>query len=367
MKIKNILYLILFVFVVMACDNDDNNTPVPIDPEPEDMSGFARGADVSWLTEMESNDILFYDSAKVETECMALLKSLGMNSIRLRVWVNPESGWCNKNDLLMKAKRAADLNMRVMVDFHYSDEWADPGDQYKPVAWKDYTLTELCIAVAEHTTDVLSSLKEWGVTPEWVQVGNETTNGMLWNDEDAYADNSGHLLANNGANYTKLNNAAYDASKAIFPDAKVVLHIDRGYNKDITSNVLTRIIGNDNDCEDARFDVLGLSLYPSASNYKSLVASCKTNMQWVVDNYDKDVMLCEVGMENDQAEAANFFLTEIIAQTKAVTDAQGNERGLGVFYWEPQSYNAWKGYTMGAFDTDGKPTMALKAFAKTVQ
>ncbi len=350
----------------VACGDDDGSSPISktnIEVE-EDMSGFARGADVSWLTEMESNDYLFYNSAGEETECMSLLKDLGMNAIRLRVWVNPTDGWCNKSDLLVKAKRANDLNMRIMVDFHYSDEWADPNDQHKPVAWEEYTLTELCDAVTEHTTEVLSALNDWGITPEWIQLGNETTYGMMWNDEDLYADNSGYLFANDGANYTKLHNAGYDAAKAIFPDALVVVQIDRGYNNDLTSTLLSTIIGNDNGSEDAKLDVLGLSLYPSSSNYEELVSSCYDNMQWIVDNYDLDVMICEVGMSYDEPDAASAFLTDIISKTQAVTDSEGNERGLGVFYWEPESYNNWKSYTLGAFDDEGYPTAALDAFAK---
>ncbi len=217
MKITNLLYAILFIFIAFtSCDDDDDNKKTtPVDPPvEEDMSGFARGADIGWLTEMESQDVLFYDAQGTETECMSLLKSIGMNSIRLRVWVNPTDGWCNKSDFLIKAKRANDLNMRIMVDFHYSDSWADPGKQNKPAAWVGLTFPELISAVEAHTNDVLTALKDWNITPEWVQIGNETTHGMLWDDDESV---SGYLTANNGANYTQLFNAGYDVVKKYIP------------------------------------------------------------------------------------------------------------------------------------------------------
>ena len=114
--------------IFTAC-NDDNDTPTfPEKTETTyDMSGFARGADVSWLSEMESSGYKFYTSDGKEQECMSLLRDLGINAIRLRVWVNPENdtedvkGWCNKGDVLLKAWRAHNLGYRLMIDFHYSD------------------------------------------------------------------------------------------------------------------------------------------------------------------------------------------------------------------------------------------------------
>ncbi len=358
MKIQKLLYLILFLFIAFtSCDDDDNKKTVPVDPPVEkDMSDFARGADVSWLTEMESQDVLFYNAEGAETECMELLKDMDMNAIRLRVWVDPTDGWCNKTDFLVKAKRANDLKMRIMVDFHYSDSWADPGKQNKPAAWEGLTFPELVSAVEAHTSDVLTALKDWGITPEWVQIGNETTHGMLWDDDESI---SGDLTANNGANYTQLHNAAYDVVKSIFPETKVVLHIDRGNRSDLTQNLLTTTTVNN-----IKIDVLGFSLYPEVDNWESYTTLCMNNMQWVVDTYGLDVMICEVGMSNDAPKTANLFLSQLVSQVSAITDNQGNSKGLGVFYWEPQCYNNWKGYTKGAFDSEGMPTDALNAFAK---
>jgi arabinogalactan endo-1,4-beta-galactosidase len=324
-----------------ACCKEDNKDPNPL---VIDTSGFAKGADVSWLTEMEDQGILFYDANGKETECMALMKGLGMNSIRLRVWVNPADGWCNKTDLLVKAKRAKDLGMRILIDFHYSDSWADPGKQTKPAAWNNKSFAELCTAVSDHTTEILTSLKNWNITPEWVQVGNETGNGMLWEDGKA---------SNNMAQYASLNNAGYDAVKAVFPDAKVIVHVQNGQ-----TNSLFRWLFDGLKNTGGKWDVIGMSLYAEKDSWQKYNDDCISNINDMISRYGCEVMICEVGMSWDEAFTASLFLTDLITRTKAAS----NQKCLGVFYWEPEAYNGWKGYNLGAFDAGGKPTIALNAF-----
>ena len=134
---------------------------------------------------MEASGRKFYNSAGTEKECMQLMKDLGMNAIRLRVWVNPVGGWNNTADVVAKALRAKALGMKIMIDFHYSDSWADPGQQTKPAAWVGQDFATLKQSVATHTTSVLNTLKTNGIIPAWVQVGNETNDGMLWPDGKA--------------------------------------------------------------------------------------------------------------------------------------------------------------------------------------
>ena len=219
---KRILVLMFAVLALTAssCERPEGgDDPKPIDPEP---ATFAKGADVSWLTQMEKEGCKFYNASGQEMECMALIKSLGMDAIRLRVWVDPKDGWCGKEDVLAKARRAQALGMRLMIDFHYSDWWADPGKQNKPAAWKNLDLEGLKKAVADHTTDVLTALRTAGITPQWIQIGNETTGGMLWPDGQNYND-AGFT------NYVQLHNAGYDAAKAVFPSAQVMVHVDNGW------------------------------------------------------------------------------------------------------------------------------------------
>src|SRR5574344_1619117 len=142
MKWFNITALLMVLAVglgLMSCSKDNNSPSFP-EEKTYDMSGLARGADVSWLTQMESSGIKFYDANGKATECMSLLRSLGMNAIRLRVWVNPTNGWCNQSDVVAKAYRAAQLGFRILIDFHYSDTWADPSSQTKPSAWSSMSL-----------------------------------------------------------------------------------------------------------------------------------------------------------------------------------------------------------------------------------
>ena len=341
---KNIFYVFLLITIAGCSKSGSGVTPTPTPTPTPVPSSFAKGADISWLTEMETAGKKFYNSTGTETECMQLLKSIGMNTIRLRVWVNPTSAYNNKADVVAKAVRAKNLGMRIMIDFHYSDTWADPGHQTKPSAWAGQNIATLQTSVTAHTTDVLNALKTAGVTLEWVQVGNETNDGMLWPEGKA---------STNMANFAQLINAGYDAVKSIFPLAKVIVHVSNGYD-----NSLFRWMFDGLTANGAKWDVIGMSLYPTAANWATLNSQCLSNMNDMVARYGKDVMIVEVGMSWDQSAACKSFLDDLIAKTVSVTGS----KGLGVLYWEPEAYNNWQGYTLGAFDNSGKPTVALNAF-----
>lgn len=337
---KTFLFFLVF-FALTDCTkssagNDTNPPPTP--------AGFAKGADISWVTQMEAAGIKFYNSAGSEQECMALMKSLGMNTIRLRVWVNPSPAWNNTADVVAKAIRAKNLGLRIMIDFHYSDSWADPGKQTKPAAWANQDFATLKTSLSTHTVEVLTELKNNNISPEWVQVGNETNDGMLWPDGRASV---------NMSNFAQLVNAGYDAVKSVFPDAKVIVHISNGYD-----NNLFRWIFDGLKSNGAKYDVIGMSLYPSASNWSTYNSQCLANMNDMVSRYNKEVMVVEVGMNWNNAADCKSFLQDLISKTTSV----GGGKGLGVLYWEPESYNNWQGYTLGAFDNSGKPTVALEAF-----
>ena len=141
---------------------------------------FSKGADVSWVTQMEQSNYRFYNEAGTPQDLFQLLHDHDLNTIRLRVWVNPAGGWNGTTDVVAKAIRAHNLGFRIMIDFHYSDSWADPGQQTKPVAWANHSFSQLLTDVYDHTYAALNTLKSNNITPEWVQVGNETNDGMLW-------------------------------------------------------------------------------------------------------------------------------------------------------------------------------------------
>ncbi len=341
--IKKTVFLISFLFGFFSISCKEQ-----VQPSIKD-NNFAKGADVSWITEMEASGLKFYNSTGTEMECMKLLKTLGMNSIRLRVWVDPQKGWNSKEDVLVKAIRAKSLGMRVMIDFHYSDTWADPKNQIKPAAWRDLGFEELKSALKNHTTEVLNLLKKNNIEPEWVQVGNETAGGMLWEDG----------RSSNMKNYAELNNAGYDAVKSVFPNCKVIVHLENGEDNGKCRWFFDALKNNG-----GKWDVIGLSLYPIAdwreddATWQTINTKCFDNMNDLASRYNCEVMVSEVGFPWDQAETAYEALKDIIIKTESVNSG----KGIGVFYWEPQSYNNWNGYSMGAFDQSGKPTMALDAF-----
>ena len=167
----------LFVIFISSCSAQKENST---------KDSFSKGADVSWLPQMEATGYKFYDENGNEKDCLQILKDKGMNSIRLRVFVNPNddkaSGHCSKEETVAMSLRAQKLGFRIMIDFHYSDSWADPAKQFKPKAWENHSFPELLNDVYIHTFDVISALQKAGVTPEWVQVGNEIPGGMLWPD-----------------------------------------------------------------------------------------------------------------------------------------------------------------------------------------
>jgi arabinogalactan endo-1,4-beta-galactosidase len=346
MKTTRSLLRISFLVLLAGCtknpgDNVGGGTKPPIISD----SSLIKGADISWLTQMESSGYLFYNSSGTAMDCMKLMQSLGMNAIRLRVWVNPAGGWCNNADLVAKAKRAKSLGLRILLDIHYSDTWADPGHQAKPAAWAALSFDSLTKTVTNYTEQVLDTLGSAGAMPSWVQIGNETNDGMLWPDGRASV---------NMANFAALVNAGYKAVKSINDSIKVVVHVSNGYDNSLFEWMFDGLKANG-----ASWDIIGMSLYPTAANWQSYNSSCLANMNDMVSRYGKQVMICEVGMpENDPTDCASF-LSDLINKTKSVT----NHNGLGVFYWEPESYNNWQGYGLGAFDNTGKPTVAMNAFA----
>jgi arabinogalactan endo-1,4-beta-galactosidase len=312
-------------------------------------SSFAKGGDVGWLPQMEATGYKFYDTDGKQKDCLQLLKDRGMNTIRLRVWVNPSddkaSGHCSKEETVAMAVRAQKMGMRIMIDFHYSDSWADPGKQNKPAAWKNHTFAELLNDVYFHTEDVLKALKKAGVTPEWVQVGNEIPGGMLW--PEGSTDNFNQLA--------QLLNKGYDATKAVDKNIKVIVHLDEGNN-----SKKFRWFFDNAKANNVKYDVIGLSYYPFwiKTDYKENIADLANNLNDISARYGKEVMVVEVGGIDTQEQNTYDMLVAVIKAVKAVP----NNKGLGVIYWEPQGAKSWSHYELSAWRSDGKPSMALDAF-----
>ena len=363
-----LMFLMGTLFTLAACNSSSNKDNEETDDNTEitTPAEFAKGADLGWVTEMEANGMKFYNANGVETDCFELMQELGMNAIRLRVWVNPKGGWNGKDDVVAKAKRAAALGMDVMIDFHYSDSWADPGQQFKPAEWKDLSLADLKQAIANHTTEVLNALKSAGVTPRWVQVGNEIRPGMLWDEDatisgafynirecdvkDAQTESTAVKYPVNQQNLVDFFNTGYDAVKNVCPKAIVIVHIDNAWDDQTWWFDDFFKLGG-------KADMIGLSHYPQTNDNKTWNEMNRLALQHIAqwsESYDKDIMVVEVGVKRSQAVSAQV-LQEFMNGAKQI------KRCKGVFYWEPESYG-WNNYDMGAFNDNGQPTAIMDAF-----
>jgi arabinogalactan endo-1,4-beta-galactosidase len=338
---KAIVQFLSILISLVTCYYGKAQTP--------EIATFSKGADASWLPQMEATGYKFYDSDGTQKDCLQLLKDRGMNTIRLRVFVNPSNdktnGHCSPAETVAMAVRAKNMGMRVMIDFHYSDTWADPGNQTKPAAWAIHTFTQLLNDVYTHTYDVLNALKTAGVTPEWVQIGNEIAGGMLW--PEGSSSNFGQLA--------QLLNKGYEATKAVDATIKVIVHLDDGSN-----TAKFRWFFDNATTNNVKYDVIGMSYYPYwvGSDYTATIGALQYNLNDMVSRYGKEVMVVEVGGDYTLVQNTYDMLVAVIAVVKSVP----NNKGLGVIYWEPEGEKSWSGYQLNAWQANGKPSAALDAF-----
>lgn len=349
-----------------------------VESQVNDTEEFWLGADISWATELEANGHKFYNFEGEERECTALMKELGLNAVRLRVWVDPSAhgNWCNKEDLLVKCQRAKEQGMAIMVDFHYSDWWADPNKQNIPAAWSGHSYEQMKEDLAAHTIEVLQYLKDNGIEPKWIQVGNETRFGFLWSvksnewgwpefDENGKAtitESMGHAI-NNPEQYAGFFATGYEACKKVFPNAIVIAHLDNGFDQELYDWNLGILRDNG-----ARWDMIGMSLYPYwameggyRDDAETTITDCIANIRHVSEKFDCDVMIVETGFYVDEEnpeiiEAGRRQLARVIRESINET----NGRCKGVFYWEPECKPSQ--YRLGAFTEDGHPTAIMRSF-----
>lgn len=315
---------------------------------------FWLGGDISGTTANEARGHFTKNTEGVTTETTRLMKDYGMNATRLRVWVDPKDGFSSPEDVLKMAKRSQQLGMPVMIDFHYSDWWADPGKQNPPKAWEGLTLEETAKALAEHTRSTLQLLKDNGIDVKWVQVGNETTHGFLW---------PMGRFEENPENYAILTKAGCEAVKEVYPEAKTIIHLDDGFNQWLYDTVFDSLKANG-----VEWDIIGMSIYPywamegnkEESEIMTLVDSI-ANIRHLKQKYGSEVMIVETGVDAREPEKGKQFIDALIKAAKELTDGACT----GVFYWAPE-IDANAAYHLGAF-SNGMPTVIMNAFKEASQ
>jgi arabinogalactan endo-1,4-beta-galactosidase len=308
---------------------------------------FAAGADVSWLPQMEAAGFVFKDKNGNARDCLEIFKSYGSNSLRLRTWVNPSqhphSGHCSAEETLDLALRAKKLGFRIMINFHYSDSWADPGKQIKPAAWQNLNFDALVEALYKYTADTMRLFSSGGLIPEWVQIGNETNPGMLL--PDGSTADFGKL--------TRLYNAGHDAVKSVSPDSHTLIHLAEGNKLTFIRSYFDKL--TENGC---RYDMVGLSYYPYwlGSPYEESIDDLGKVFKLIYERYKKPVMLVETGGVDEEPDNTYNMLAAILEKISEAPYCKG------FFYWEPQGAKAFSRYVLSAWNDDGTPTKAMDAY-----
>lgn len=287
-------------------------------------STFYKGADISWAPALESEGKYWRNSAGTREDLLTILKGYGLSAVRLRTFVHPSndpsSGRCDINATAAMALRVQNAGMKVSIDYHFSDTWADEGHQKPPAAWKNMSYSQMRGAIASYVNSSMNVIKAKGVTPTWVQIGNEINHGICNPVGDV----------SNPAQMTGLLNTAHDAVKGVFPDAIVVIHLASPQKSSVAN------FFNAYSSHGGKWDMNGFSCYGSESAANSLV----NDMKSVSNAHGKPYMQVEFGGTK--------------AALMAYITALKKNGGQGLLYWEPEVY-AWN-------STTREPTSAMDGF-----
>ena len=254
------------------------------------------GGDISNLTSNEALNPTYYDFDGKECPALDLYKQQGLNAMRVRIHVNPSDFPNNDPNVCqdleyVKAlgKRIKDAGFKLMLDFHYSDTWADPEKQWTPKAWENLSDNELYTKIYEYTKDVLQQMKDAGAEPELIQTGNEISYGMLWGKEGS--SNLKKCYMGKEANWSRFTTLLKNASKAcreVCPNAKIILHTERATQTNVLTNFYDRMKTDGVD-----YDIIGLSYYPA---WHKTIPTLETAIKTLEEKYtDKKIMIVEVG------------------------------------------------------------------------
>jgi len=321
---------------------------------------YAVGADLSNLKQAEERGFVFKDNGEAKPG-LQIFKDHGYNWIRLRLFHTPTMAQ-NLPYTIALAQAAKKLGYKFLLDYHYSDTWADPAKQFLPKAWEGKSHAELVEAVYEYTRETIAAFRQAGALPDMVQIGNEVSNGMLWPD--------GKLPANwdNFAGLVKAGIAGVESGKGSSPCPRIMVHIDKGGDKVFTKAWFDKL-----HTYGIRYDVIGQSYYPW---WHGSLYDLHENLIFMAQTYDKDIMVAEAAYNWAPAEYLNSPAPypespegqkEFLEAVNREVMATPNGRGVGIFYWEPgvppRSRTGRPG-GRGFFGPDGNALPAMTVFDK---
>ena len=301
---------------------------------------FILGADISWVQQQEDEGVRFSDHGE-QKDIFAILKAHGFNWIRLRIFHNPKAekgysskGYCDLDHTVALAKRIKAARMRFLLDFHYSDTWADPGHQIKPVAWANLHEAELEKAVHDHTRDVVATLKRQGTPPDIVQIGNEISNGFLWPDGNVWKSGKWDVFCG-------LIKAGIAGAKEADPAVKTMIHLAWGGQNAQSRSFLDKALA-----QGVEFDIIGQSYY---SKWHGRLDDLKANLTDLAGRYKQDIMVVEYSVPN-------------VRQINDIVHGLPAGKGLGTLIWEPTK---WEGPAM--FDAKGNTKPEIDEYPKMAE
>lgn len=368
---------------VSAAKPQKTPTPTPIitstaSPTVTPSGDFMKGFDASYVTRVEDKGGVYKTSSGKTQDIFTILANNGINYVRLRVWVNPAEGYCNKADVLALAARAKNAGLKILVDFHYSDSWADPSQQTKPAAWTSYTTAQLNQAVHDYTYDVISALSVQGTPADMVQVGNEIVHGMLWPTGKVVQGDATYDTGSQWANFAALENSGIDGVKDANPNALIMVHIASGDLSEMHW-FYDNLVANG-----VSFDIIGLSYY---HNWHGSIADLGGYLNDLSGRYGKPVVVTEtsypftlgwndwtnnvLGLEEQllsgypaTVAGQTAFLQAVVNAVQAVPDRQGK----GVFYWggewiatssEDPDGSTWENQALFSFQSKALSTFSV--------
>ena len=305
------------------------------------------GGDISLLTKYEEAGVVYKDqNGNTVSDVLAFFHQEGLNTMRVRLFVDPskdnDKAVCQDIDYVKAlGKRIKDAGMKLMLDFHYSDTWADPAKQWTPDAWKSLSDEQLYDKIYEYTKESLDQMIKAGATPDFIQTGNEISFGMLWGTEAKAGNNDTNrcYINSSDANWTRFFNLLKNAGKAcreMCPQAKIIIHSERTTQPNVLTDYYDRMKDASID-----FDIIGLSYYPAYHKDLGTLETALTSLE--EKNYGKDIMIVETGYcyawalgDTDYDYTATYPYTEEGQRqftADLITKLQAHESVKGLFWW----------------------------------